>query len=84
MYSSLDFSGESGAGKTENCKRLQQYLATATQPTAIGTANRGSIGVQHVTAIQHILQCFGNARTMKNANATRFCNVTEFLYRGFV
>ena len=66
-------SGESGAGKTESCKILMQYLAalsTSFQGPEVRAAAEGI-----TTRILHaspVLEAFGNARTARNDNSSRF------------
>ncbi|WZZ31957.1 hypothetical protein YC2023_015358 [Brassica napus] len=56
--------GESGAGKTETAKYAMQYLA------ALGG---GSCGVEYeILKTTSILEAFGNAKTSRNANSSRF------------
>lgn len=58
------FSGESGAGKTETAKIAVQYLA------ALG---RGDGGLESkVMQTSCILEAFGNAKTARNNNSSRF------------
>ncbi|XP_053393233.1 myosin-10-like isoform X7 [Mercenaria mercenaria] len=76
--------GESGAGKTENTKKVIQYLAYVAASSR--TQQRTSVSNVHV---QHrdinlgelenqllqanpILEAFGNAKTIKNDNSSRF------------
>ncbi|KAK7484698.1 hypothetical protein BaRGS_00024106 [Batillaria attramentaria] len=70
--------GESGAGKTENTKKVIQYLAYV---AASSRQNRSSVSnIQHVTGelenqllqANPILEAFGNAKTIKNDNSSRF------------
>lgn len=78
-------SGESGAGKTEATKFIMSYLARI---TALDTASTvaDSIGApvatvevgeleQKVLNTNPILEAFGNARTLRNDNSSRFGKV---------
>ncbi|XP_059069015.1 myosin-3 isoform X2 [Cryptomeria japonica] len=60
---SIIVSGESGAGKTETAKRAMQYLAS------IGSCSRIE---NTLLKTNPILESFGNAKTLKNDNSSRF------------
>ncbi|XP_036603327.1 myosin-14 isoform X2 [Trichosurus vulpecula] len=65
--------GESGAGKTENTKKVIQYLAhVASSPK--GRREQGAPGELERQLLQAnpILEAFGNAKTVKNDNSSRF------------
>ncbi|KAG9233170.1 P-loop containing nucleoside triphosphate hydrolase protein [Amylocarpus encephaloides] len=61
-------SGESGAGKTEAAKRLMQYIAN------VSGGNNSSIQQTKdmVLATNPLLEAFGNAKTLRNNNSSRF------------
>lgn len=67
--------GESGAGKTENTKKVIQYLAhvASSVKTTPGSRahNQGELEVQLLQA-NPIMEAFGNAKTVKNDNSSRF------------
>ncbi|TVY28336.1 Myosin-1, partial [Lachnellula hyalina] len=61
-------SGESGAGKTEAAKRLMQYIANVS-----GGSNSSIQQTKDmVLATNPLLESFGNAKTLRNNNSSRF------------
>ncbi|XP_078426857.1 myosin-4-like [Cetorhinus maximus] len=72
---SILITGESGAGKTVNTKRVIQYFASI---AASGDANKKKETKMHGTLEDQIIQAnplleaFGNAKTMRNDNSSRF------------
>uniref|UniRef100_A0A8B9RP77 Myosin-11-like n=1 Tax=Astyanax mexicanus TaxID=7994 RepID=A0A8B9RP77_ASTMX len=64
--------GESGAGKTENTKKVIQYLAVvASSHKGKKDTSAGELEKQLLQA-NPILEAFGNAKTIKNDNSSRF------------
>lgn len=61
-------SGESGAGKTEAAKRIMQYIANVS-----GGSNSSIQEIKDmVLATNPLLESFGNAKTLRNNNSSRF------------
>lgn len=75
--------GESGAGKTENTKKVIAYFATVGASTkkdekeAAAAQKKGSLEDQ-VVQTNPVLEAFGNAKTVRNDNSSRFVSVFLF------
>jgi Myosin head (motor domain) len=76
---SILVSGESGAGKTVTTKIVMQYLATLSQNSDRDRGNNNSIEAQ-VLQSNPILESFGNARTIRNDNSSRFGKFIEIQF----
>ncbi|KHN83384.1 Myosin-4 [Toxocara canis] len=74
---SMLITGESGAGKTENTKKVIAYFASvgASQQGQTANAPDGKKKVtleDQIVQTNPVLEAFGNARTVRNNNSSRF------------
>uniref|UniRef100_A0A8C2XQK4 Myosin heavy chain n=1 Tax=Cyclopterus lumpus TaxID=8103 RepID=A0A8C2XQK4_CYCLU len=68
---SVLITGESGAGKTVNTKRVIQYFATISVGGPKRDTSKGSLEDQ-IIAANPLLEAYGNAKTVRNDNSSRF------------
>merc|ERR1712020_203881 len=68
---SMLITGESGAGKTENTKKVISYLAAVAAPKKASATKKVSLEDQ-IVATNPILESYGNAKTSRNDNSSRF------------
>ncbi|RKF59384.1 Myosin-2 [Golovinomyces cichoracearum] len=78
-------SGESGAGKTVSAKYIMRYFATREPPDGLGTKmKRGSESMseteEQILATNPIMESFGNAKTTRNDNSSRFGKYIEIMF----
>ncbi|PJF18392.1 hypothetical protein PSACC_01809, partial [Paramicrosporidium saccamoebae] len=81
---SIIVSGESGAGKTISAKYIMRYFA---EVCAVGTPSlqstehlRKATVEDRVLATNPILEAFGNAKTIRNDNSSRFGKYVQILF----
>ncbi|KAJ0396718.1 hypothetical protein P43SY_003719 [Pythium insidiosum] len=86
---SIIISGESGAGKTETTKIIMQYLARATSYRGHQQQQNGgqspisrALGKleERVLETNPLLESFGNAKTLRNDNSSRFGKFIEIQF----
>ena len=76
---SIIVSGESGAGKTENARHIMRYFAKAAKAGKSTAAHRDGIE-EAVLATSPVLEAFGNAKTIRNDNSSRFGKYMQVLF----
>ncbi|KAI1884260.1 hypothetical protein AGOR_G00224610 [Albula goreensis] len=83
---SVLITGESGAGKTVNTKRVIQYFATiavagAKKAEVVPGKMQGSLEDQ-IIAANPLLEAYGNAKTVRNDNSSRFTAIDILGFTG--
>ncbi|KAE9974102.1 hypothetical protein BLS_000607 [Venturia inaequalis] len=77
-------SGESGAGKTVSARHIMRYFATREQPDNSRKRSKGmdemSETEQKILATNPIMEAFGNAKTTRNDNSSRFGKYLEIMF----
>ncbi|KAI9818569.1 MAG: Myosin type-2 heavy chain 1 [Pycnora praestabilis] len=78
-------SGESGAGKTVSAKYIMRYFATRESPDQPGKRTKGRIDAmseteEQILATNPIMEAFGNAKTTRNDNSSRFGKYIEIMF----
>ncbi|KAK3945053.1 myosin-2 [Diplogelasinospora grovesii] len=78
-------SGESGAGKTVSAKYIMRYFATRETPDKAGSrVKKGPEAMskteEAILATNPIMEAFGNAKTTRNDNSSRFGKYIEIMF----
>ncbi|VDP19816.1 unnamed protein product [Heligmosomoides polygyrus] len=71
---SMLITGESGAGKTENTKKVIAYFATVgASQQEVQTSKEKKVTLEdQIVQTNPVLEAFGNAKTVRNNNSSRF------------
>ena len=78
-------SGESGAGKTVSAKYIMRYFATRGAPGQAGKSAKNRADViseteEQILATNPVMEAFGNAKTTRNDNSSRFGKYIEIMF----
>ena len=78
-------SGESGAGKTVSAKYIMRYFATRESPDNPGGRHKKGADTmseteEQILATNPIMEAFGNAKTTRNDNSSRFGKYIEIMF----
>ena len=76
--------GESGAGKTETVKIVMHHLATVQQTRPEGVPSEHSAAKQIVDRVcrsSPVFEAFGNAKTIRNENSSRFGKFIQLIFQ---
>jgi len=78
-------SGESGAGKTEAAKHCLRHIVSRSKAAAASSAPQASSGnaqfiEQCILQANPLLEAFGNAKTVRNSNSSRFGKWVEIQF----
>ena len=84
LNQSMMITGESGAGKTENTKKVIQYfafVATAISGKKKTAEEEGKPSLEdQIVSCNPVLESYGNAKTTRNNNSSRFVNIPFIRY----
>ena len=84
LNQSMMITGESGAGKTENTKKVIQYfafVATAISGKKVSEEDKGKPSLEdQIVSCNPVLESYGNAKTTRNNNSSRFVIIIIIFY----
>ena len=74
----FNYSGESGAGKTENTKKVITYFAIVGANEKKGDGGEKKANLEdRIVQTNPILESYGNAKTIRNDNSSRFVSLKD-------
>ncbi|XP_052567510.1 myosin heavy chain, muscle isoform X15 [Culex pipiens pallens] len=80
---SMLITGESGAGKTENTKKVIAYFATIGASSKKSADEEKKISLEdQVVQTNPVLEAYGNAKTVRNDNSSRFGKFIRIHFTG--
>ncbi len=77
---SILITGESGAGKTENTKKVITYFAFVGSSGKKDDKKKASLEDQ-VVQTNPVMEAYGNAKTVRNDNSSRFVSYLMFAHK---
>jgi len=77
---SLIISGESGSGKTEASKQVMVFLIAADGEMSDSSSDVGEEIKEELLGSNVVFEAFGNAKTIRNDNSSRFGKFIKLLY----
>ena len=79
LHYSIFLTGESGAGKTVGAKFIMNYIAKVSG----GSGNVAKVK-EVILESNPLLEAFGNAKTVRNNNSSRFVSIFFFVLNHFI
>mmetsp|Transcript_47376 Transcript_47376/g.133685 ORF Transcript_47376/g.133685 Transcript_47376/m.133685 type:complete len:1334 (+) Transcript_47376:2-4003(+) len=79
-HHSVVICGESGAGKTVTNRKMLEYLCEVAGPKTSGKGTTAGPTAEQITQSNVILEAFGNAKTTRNDNSSRFGKYTKLAF----
>lgn len=80
---SMLITGESGAGKTENTKKVIAYFATIGASSKKAAEEEKKVSLEdQVVQTNPVLEAYGNAKTVRNDNSSRFGKFIRIHFTG--
>ncbi len=75
----IDAAAESGAGKTETAKMVLRYLVSRASSSSALPGDGAGLD-QRLLQSTPILECFGNGKTLRNSNSSRFGKFMKLVF----
>ena len=79
---SIIISGESGAGKTVSARHIMRYFAAVDRELHKDELLKNGVIEEQIIATNPLLEAFGNAKTVRNDNSSRFGKFIQLYFQG--